>query len=225
MQTWDNEYKHSKLLHFHPEPQKDTLKFLKYLKKEQDWRPDGHTVLDMGCGTGRNANHIADLGATVTGFDISPNAISIAKEAAQEKGVQVTYYVMDMGKELIFPSKSFDLLLDVTSSNSLNEAERAQYLTETHRILKPQGFFFVKALSKDGDANAKALIEKNPGKEKDTYIMKELNLTERVFTRTDLLATYESYFNVLHVEKKESYTSMNGRSYKRQFWLLYLQKK
>lgn len=225
MQAWDKEYKNSKLLHFHPEPQKDTLRFLKYLKKEQKWRPDGKMVLDMGCGTGRNANHIADMGGIVTGFDISPTAISIARDAAKEKKVDVTYYVMDMGKELMFPNNSFDLLLDVTSSNSLNETERALYLTEAHRILKPGGFLFVKALAKDGDDNAKALLQKSPGKEKDTYIMKELNLTERVFTRDDIMKTYEPYFTILSLEKKESYTSMNGRSYKRQSFLLYLQKK
>ncbi len=225
MKAWDNEYKQSKLLHFHPEPQKDTLKFLKYLKKEQRWRPDGKTVLDAGCGTGRNANHIADMGGTVTGIDISPTAITIAKEAAQEKKVYATYYVMDMGQELIFPDASFDLALDVTSSNSLTETERAAYLKEMHRVLKPGGFMFVKALCKDGDANAKALLEKSAGKEKDTYIMKELGLTERVFTRADLLDTYEPFFTVLQLEKKESYTNMNGRSYKRQFWLLYLRKK
>ncbi len=222
--AWEKEYKNSQLLHFHPEPQKDTLRFLKYLKKEHDFRLDGKTVLDLGSGTGRNANHMASLGAAATGIEISPTAILIAEEAAREKGVRVKYIRQSMGESYPFPDASFDLIIDVVSSNSLTEKERGTYLEEASRVLKPGGFMFVKALALDGDKNAKTLLQDSPGPEKDTYIMKELGLTERVFRREDLLSLYGKYFTVLDLEKKESYPCMNGKSYKRQFWLLALQK-
>jgi ubiquinone/menaquinone biosynthesis C-methylase UbiE len=112
----------------------------------------------------------------------------------------------------------------VTSSNSLSEAERDIYLIETHRVLKPGGYFFVKALCKDGDGNAKTLLRKFPGREKDTYVMPDMGVVERIWSKEDFVATYEKYFTILHLEKKTSYSRMNDRSYKRNFWIAYLKK-
>ena len=115
-------------------------------------------------------------------------------------------------------------MLDVTSSNSLSEVEREVYLIETHRVLKDDGYFFVKALCKDADDNAKNLLKNSPGSEKDTYILPETKITERVWTMQDFVATYEKYFTILHLEKKTSYTHMSDRLYKRNFWIGYLKR-
>jgi hypothetical protein len=68
-----------------------------------------------------------------------------------------------------------------------------------------------KALCLEGDDNAKFLIKNHAGKEKDTYIMPDLGVTERVWNKQDFIDTYQKYFNVLHIEKKTSYSRMNGR--------------
>lgn len=222
--VWEQEYRKSKLLKFHPEPQKDTLRFFKFLRRKHDVSIEGKRILDLGSGTGRNANYLAKEGAEVTGIEISPTAVSIAKTEAVDLLLSPTYLIKSFGEAFPFPDNTFDIIIDVTSSNSLNESERDIYLSEVNRTLKPGGFLFVKALCKDGDKNAKELIKKNPGKEKDTYIMKELGLTERVFTREDFTALYGKYFKTLSLEKKESYSKMNSRSYKRNFWLGYFQK-
>lgn len=222
--AWEQEYRKTKLLKFHPEPQKDTLRFLKFLRRKHDVDLEEKRVLDLGSGTGRNANYIAKNGAIVTGIEISPTAVSIAKAEAADLLVSVTYLTKSFGEKFTFPDNTFDIIIDVTSSNSLNESEREIYLSEINRTLKPGGHLFVKALCKDGDKNAKELIKKGPGREKDTYIMKELGLTERVFTREDFTTLYGTYFTVLSLEKKESYSKMNNRSYKRNFWLGYFQK-
>lgn len=222
--TWEKEYRNSKLLHFHPEPQKDTLRFLKFLRKEQRFAIENKKVLDLGSGTGRNANYIAEQGAHVTGIEISPTAVAIAKGEARKLRVQVEYITDSFGKKFPFEDNTFDLIIDVTSSNSLDELERKIYLSEVYRTLKPGGYLFIKTLCKDGDKNAKELIKKSPGREKDTYYMKELGLTERVFTREDFVSLYTPLFTLLSLDKKESYTTMNNRQYKRNFWLGYFQK-
>jgi ubiquinone/menaquinone biosynthesis C-methylase UbiE len=43
----------------------------------------GKRILDVGCGDGANAVLLASLGADVTGFDISPESIAIARERAK----------------------------------------------------------------------------------------------------------------------------------------------
>ena len=62
------------------------------------------------------------------------------------------------------------MILDITSSNSLNAKEREIYLSEVNRVLKKNGHFFVRALCKDGDKNAQSLLKKSPGKDYDTYM-------------------------------------------------------
>jgi SAM-dependent methyltransferase len=222
--AWENEYRNPKLVTKKAEPQNDVKRFLKFLKKEEKIDIEGLNVLDLGCGTGRNSNYLAEIGAHVTGLEISRTAIDLAQTRAKELGVNVDYKIQNIGASYPFTDKSFDLLLDVTSSNSLNEHEREIYLKETNRVLKPEGYFFVRALCKDGDSNVKNLLKISPGKEYDTYINKEMDLVERVFNKEDFIATYSKYFSIVTLEKKSGYAHFNGRIYKRNYWLAYLKK-
>ena len=181
-------------------------------------------VLDLGCGTGRNANYLATMSGLVTGFEISPTALKIAKIRAEMEKLKVDYRLQNIGEKYPCLDEAFDLVLDVTSSNSLNEKEREVYLKETHRVLKKGGHFFVRALCKDGDTNVKELLKISPGKEYDTYVNKEMNLTERVFSKEDFIKTYFPLFKIIKLEKKTGYAHFNNRIYKRNYWLGYLKK-
>lgn len=222
--VWDNEYKRSKLLTKENKPQADVVRFVQYLRREENLEMEGLKVLDLGSGTGRNSFYFAELGAEAIGLEISKTAVDIAVENAEKAGLDVAYIKQSIGDKFPLDDNSVDIILDVTSSNSLTEEEREVCLSESKRVLKTGGFFFVKALCKDGDENAKYLIKNFPGKEEDTYIMPELGVTERVWTKTDFTTTYEKYFTILNLEKKTSYSRMNNRSYKRNFWIAYLKK-
>lgn len=221
---WEKEYRNPKLVTKNDGPQADTLRFLKFLKKDQKWRVEDRTALDLGCGTGRNSNYLADNGNSVIGIELSKTALNIAKERMNEMDLNVDYRLGDIGVPYDIADSSIDLVLDVTSSNSLNEAGREVYLKEVHRVLKNGGYFFVRALAKDGNKNVKNLLKDSPGPEYDTYIIKEIGLVERVFSREDFIAMYSKYFKILHLEKKTSYTTFNDRIYKRDYWLAYMQK-
>ncbi len=221
--VWENEYRNSKLLTKENKPQSDTVRFVQFLKKF-DGKAQATTVLDLGSGTGRNSFYFAELGCDVFGLEISKTAIEIAKQNAKDASLNIDYKKQSIGEKFPLRDNSMDIVLDVTSSNSLTESEREVYLFETHRVLKSGGYFFVKALCKDGDDNAKYLLKNLPGKEKDTYIMPGLGVTERVWTKEDFTTTYEQYFTILKLEKKTSYPRMNNRSYKRNFWIAYMKK-
>ncbi len=224
-QAWENEYINSKLVTKKPEPQKDVLRFFKYLKKEEKVELTGLNILDLGCGTGRNSNYLGELGNTVVGVDIAKIAIDIAKSRASEMQLNnVSYVVGDIGAGYLFTDNYFDLILDITSSNSLNEKERDIYVKEVYRTLKKDGYFFVRALCKDGDKNAKNLLKISPGKEYDTYIIKELGLTERVFKENDFKEFYSKYFKIKKLLKKSGYAKFQNQSYRRNYWLSYMQK-
>lgn len=220
---WDREYRTSKLLTKDNKPQSDVVKFVKLLK-EQKFEIEGSSMLDLGSGAGRNSFYFAEMGANVVGLEISKTAIEISNDNAKDAGLDIKYIKQSIGEKFPCEDSSIDVVLDVTSSNSLTEAEREVYLNETNRVLRTSGYFFVKALCKDGDENAKYLVKNNPGKENDTYIMPELGVTERVWTKEDFLQTYAKYFKILNLEKKTSYSRMNNRVYKRNFWICYMQK-
>ena len=221
---WDREYRKPLLVTKNDGPQADTLRFLKFLKKEQKFKVEDKTILDLGCGTGRNSNYLSDLGNEVIGIEISKTAMNLAKIRANEIGVKVDYVLGDIGDKYEIKNNSIDVVLDVTSSNSLDEKGREVYLNEVFRVLKKGGYFFVRALCKDGNQNVKNLLKMNPGREYDTYILKEIGLTERVFSREDFIKMYSQYFKILSLEKKTSYTTFNDRIYKRDYFLAYLQK-
>lgn len=223
--VWDQEYRAPKLVTLSQEPHNDVRKFWKFLKKESRGTETNLRVLDLGSGTGKHSFYFAELGATVTGIEISETALKIAKERKAAQKVSVTFLQGDIGKKYPFEDASFDIILDVLSSNSLSEQERAVYLVESYRVLKKSGWFMIKILCKDGDANARALLATNPGKEKDTYTIREIGLTEHVFSKKDLETTYGEFFLIRKLEKNSSYTLLNSRRYKRNFWVAYCQKK
>ncbi len=220
---WDREYRQSKFLVKENKPQADVVRFVKFLKKQKTDFYGAH-VLDLGSGAGRNSFYFSELGAKVTGFEISDTAIKMAEKFARDAGRQISYKKQSIGQKFPCEDNSFDIVLDMTSSNSLSEAEREIYLTETRRVLKPGGYFFVKALCLDGDDNAKNLLKDFPGDEKGTYILPDIGITERVWTMADFVTTYEKFFTILHLEKKTNYTTMGNRVFKRNFWIAYLKK-
>lgn len=67
----------------------------------------GLMVLDAGCGQGYLSRILARRGAHVTGIDISPNLLRIARE--QDPDRQITYQVADLCHPLPEYSRHFDL--------------------------------------------------------------------------------------------------------------------
>ncbi len=215
--TWEKEYRDPKLISLSDEPIKCLKDFVRYLRKEEKIELNNLNILDLGCGNAKNSIYIANQGDNnkVFGIDISPTAINLARNAYTAGNFQVG----NIGQSFTFPDRNFDIILDITSSNSLTESERGIYLSEINRTIKNKGYLFVRALCKDGDSNAKNLLKSNPGKEKDTYIMPELGLTERVFSKDDLISFYSDSFELLYLDKETHYTKFNNRSYKRNFWV------
>lgn len=229
--AWEREYKKPQLMTLGEDARKDLREYLKDVRRKDGVDLATLRVLDLGCGTGRNALYLAEEGAEVVGIDISQTAIDMAQTRARDAGARydgtplaahLAYHVGNMGAPLPYADNSFDLVLDIMSSNSLNEKERDTYLHEVARVLVPGGRMFYRGLCKDGDTNAKNLITQFPGPERDTYVMPGMGLVERVFSEKDFRALYGAHFDIESLTKKSNYAHMNGKAYKRVYLLAHL---
>ncbi|WJY41873.1 class I SAM-dependent methyltransferase [Streptomyces sp. P9-2B-2] len=116
-------------------------------------KPDEHLVsylergliapgraLDLGCGPGRNALHLASLGFEVDAVDLSPAAVAWAEERAREAGAQVAFHCGDAfapaGDALSGP---YDLIHDSGCFHHLPPHRRISYLALLDRLLAPGG--------------------------------------------------------------------------------------
>jgi 2-polyprenyl-3-methyl-5-hydroxy-6-metoxy-1,4-benzoquinol methylase len=97
----------------------------------------GKSILDVGCGEGEDAMILARLGARVTGLDVSPGAIDLAKQRAGINGVaHLTKFICAPLDAASLPEKAFDVIwIDNVLHHVLDDLERT--LRALLRAAKP----------------------------------------------------------------------------------------
>jgi SAM-dependent methyltransferase len=91
-------------------------------------------ALDLGCGPGRNALHLAAAGFSVDAVDLSPAAIEWARERAGDADVRFLCgdaFTLELGE--------YDLVYDSGCFHHLPPHRRVSYLSLLDRCLKPGG--------------------------------------------------------------------------------------
>lgn len=101
----------------------------------------GDKVLDLGCGRGRVAAHVAKYsGARVTGLNIEPNSIAQAKAFNKEVGMDNEFVLKDFNDlPLPFGDETFDAFYNIQAF-SLAKDHKALF-KEVFRVLKPGARF------------------------------------------------------------------------------------
>ena len=100
------------------------------------------TAIDIGCGTGRNAMHMASRGISVLAFDSSETAVQSALERRRIAGLpnEPTFLKHDLTQGIPAQNDEFDLATDIfVYKHQLKPELRAEYRQELRRVLRPEG--------------------------------------------------------------------------------------
>jgi ubiquinone/menaquinone biosynthesis C-methylase UbiE len=112
-----------------------------WMAEQLDYRSAaGLDVLDVGCGQGIDVCEFALAGAFVTGIDLTPRHIELARKHVAEAGVEATISEAD-AEELPFSTDSFDRVISNGVLHHTPDMNAA--LREARRVLRPQGCFSV----------------------------------------------------------------------------------
>lgn len=109
-----------------------------------------HTILDVGCGVGRDASYLVKSGFSVVGIDAAESGLRIANHLSGEKR-QDSMFVRADARQLPFPSSSFGgvycfgLLHEFTGDDRESDVRRV--MEEIHRVLEISGVLILSVLS------------------------------------------------------------------------------
>jgi Methylase involved in ubiquinone/menaquinone biosynthesis len=107
--------------------------------------PQGSSLLDVGCGMGRHAVALAEMGYQVSGVDLSEPLLEEAR--IHDVNGHVRWEHGDMRK-LPFPDSRFDATLNLfTSFGYFDELDNRRVLHELRRVLRPDGCFVIDFLN------------------------------------------------------------------------------
>jgi SAM-dependent methyltransferase len=106
-------------------------------------------VLDVGCGTGEHALHVASLGLQVLGVDVAETALAMAREKAAARGVEVEFAVAD-AFQLEHLGRTFTTVLDCGLFHTFDGDERPKYVASVASVTEHDGTLYVLCFSDKG---------------------------------------------------------------------------
>lgn len=107
----------------------------------------GARVLDVGCGGGLLCESLARSGAHVTGIDLAPGMIEVARLHAAEEGLQIDYRHIAADEVAATEPGSFDV---VTCMEMLEHVPDPARMTATlAALVRPGGALFVSTINRN----------------------------------------------------------------------------
>lgn len=164
----------------------------------------GAHVLDLGCGSGRDAQVFVERGFRVTGVDLSKNLIALAQAVVPT----ADFLIMDMTK-LDFPPDHFYGVWANASLLHLPKQEVPSVLRRLKHVMKPNGILHI-ALKK-GEGESLITDSRYGGVQKYLALYSE-----------DEIAQYLDEAGFLDIEFLTLETEQQNRSYATHQWFYVL---
>lgn len=170
--------------------------------------PPKAKILDIGCGLGREAFPLSDMGFEVTGIDISQEVINQVESLSAQKGYTIDFGMYD-GHTLPFEADSFDVIIIWAQTFGLlygNEYKK-EFLLECKRVLSSDSLLSYSGHDyKFVENNYKQCL-----KERKFYPYADTELYWETFQLEELASFAQNNgYTVLLCEKGEIYVPEDG---------------
>ncbi|WP_438382167.1 methyltransferase domain-containing protein [Asaia sp. BMEF1] len=119
-------------------------------------------VLDIASGEGYGTALIAQVARTVTGVEVSEDAVSHAQQTYRNTNLK---YLLGDARKIPLPDSSIDLVVSFETIEHFYEHE--QFISEVKRVLRPDGVFLVSSPQRD--------VYSPPGSAANPYHVRELS--------------------------------------------------
>lgn len=136
LKAWDRVYAANGV--FFEQLHEDLPALAELLKKR-----NAHTVLDLGCGTGRHIVYLAEQGFTLAGVDASATGIATTRQQLDAAGLSADLQQLDIFEPLPFTDGSFDAVVSTQVIHHALLARIEALIDEIHRVLTDSGLLFV----------------------------------------------------------------------------------
>jgi SAM-dependent methyltransferase len=135
----------------------------------------GRQILEVGCGAGVDLARFAKGGALVTGVDLAPSAIDLARANFGQQGLRGDFRVAN-GEQLPFQDGSFDLVFAHGVVQYTANPERL--VEECRRVLKPGGEAIVQVYNRISWLNALSKLMKVGLEHEDAPVLLKFSIGE-----------------------------------------------
>jgi O-antigen biosynthesis protein len=130
----------------------------------------GKKVLDIASGAGYGSHLLSQTAQSVTGVDISEEAVKNAREKYVLENLQ--YIVGNANHIPILGEQVFDVVVSFETIEHISESDQGSFVREVSRLLKCDGLFIVSTPNKT--------VYSNTNRSPNSYHLNELDRTEFV---------------------------------------------
>lgn len=109
------------------------------VQRIDEWIPPASSVLDVGCGDGKNALPLVAAGYSVTGFDISTVALKMLRRRFAAAGIDSSSFRVATAEDWVADLQAVDCLLSYGLFHCLPPSLRGGIHARLQRAVRPGG--------------------------------------------------------------------------------------
>ncbi|MBE6140948.1 MAG: class I SAM-dependent methyltransferase [Firmicutes bacterium] len=144
-------------------------------------------VIDLGCGvTGNNTLYLLEKGKKVISCDFAEEALNVVKEIKGSKTL-----LFDMLDTFPFKDNSTELVIADLCLHYFKEKDTKRIISEIKRILKPNGYLFLR-LNSTNSTEYNKIIESGE-KEIELNLFFTQNMEKRFFNEKDIYKFFKDF--------------------------------
>lgn len=106
----------------------------------------GLSAIDIGCGGGILSESMARLGATVTGIDVVPKSLRVARQHAHSQNLKIEYLDYS-AEEMLQLKQQYDVVLNMEVVEHV--VELPTFIRSCAQLLKPEGITFIATINRN----------------------------------------------------------------------------